>query len=963
MSFPSNPSIGNTYSVDQRSWQWNGYAWEKYDTTPNEVYSINGITGAIGLSAGFGITLTASGKTFTIATTIGGITGATGATGSQGIQGPTGATGATGATGSQGIQGPTGATGATGSQGIQGVTGATGATGSQGEPGQSSNYYNYKVHTSTQTPPTGNGEIRYNNATQTSSTTLYVDHLDSNGDDIDIFLSLLKQNDTLIIQDANNSNNYQTWRITSAPTVILNDYTTIPVTGITSAGTGTSGFANNHQVLFIVFSSPIATAYVESFNGLTGAVTGVSSLNGSTGAITNVARTNEGNTFTVRQVMNAGITTATLFVSSGATFNSLLTASSGVTTTTLFVSSGSTFNGRAYFGGTATFNAASQFNGAANFASTFSVSNISGQASISKATFSSSDSAIVRITHTDPFDNEIYADIIGNFNASGNQTHTLPATSGTLLNTSFVNYVSSLNGSTGAITNVARTNEGNTFTVRQVMNAGFTSAGGNFSRGITFSPIVGNTILFNDLSGTGVTLLHIAPQVAAVGKYLTIRSEEQNALIPSPASIQLAGGDDDNVFGSITLDASEIYTTGYIINPLISGNLTFGLGELIRNTTNGSIDLMPDGSNSSHFGARFDATSWGFGTRVYSVRASDNNLTAGSFLFMNAIVMNADTAFSFEAGQGSKLIHTTTGNDTLQAVVTTSSSQYSGAFALINTLGQGSGTRSPGVTHSNPNFYVYSADNTNANDFLRFEHDQTNANIVSGDGAINIQPSNSLVNIMGGISAAGSATNAQIKLSSNTLLATPIAGALEYDGTVLYASTPSGRGLLPSTIISAATSDVSLSNVSTAQNVFTGAADTVSLRANTTYLVKGQYIIQSGTTTHTTAVGFLYGGGVTAAMTFSTINLPAAVGTVSRAQDSVHFDSISGGVINSTSTSARHTIIIDGMVETDASTGCTLTPQITFSAPPGNTNLTKFGSYISFIPIGNATMTSIGPWS
>ena len=604
MSFPSNPSIGNTYSVDQRSWQWNGYAWEKYDTTPNEVYSINGITGAIGLSAGFGITLTASGKTFTIATTIGGITGATGATGSQGIQGPTGATGATGATGSQGIQGPTGATGATGSQGIQGVTGATGATGSQGEPGQSSNYYNYKVHTSTQTPPTGNGEIRYNNATQTSSTTLYVDHLDSNGDDIDIFLSLLKQNDTLIIQDANDSNNYQTWRITSAPTVILNDYVTIPVTGITSAGTGTSGFANNHQVLFIVFSSPIATAYVESFNGLTGAVTGVSSLN----------------------------------------------------------------------------------------------------------------------------------------------------------------------GSTGAITNVARTNEGNTFTVRQVMNAGFTSAGGNFSRGITFSPIVGNTILFNDLSETGVTLLHIAPQVAAVGKYLTIRSEEQNALIPSPASIQLAGGDDDNVFGSITLDASEIYTTGYIINPLISGNLTFGLGEIIRNATNGSIDLMPDGSNSSHFGARFDATSWGFGTRVYSVRASDNNLTAGSFLFMNAIVMNADTAFSFEAGQGSKLIHTTTGNDTLQAVVTTSSSQYSGAFALINTLGQGSGTRSPGVTHSNPNFYVYSADNTNANDFLRFEHDQTNANIVSGDGAINIRPANSVVNIIGGISASGGVTFAtSIGTNSTTI--------------------------------------------------------------------------------------------------------------------------------------------------------------------------------------------------
>jgi hypothetical protein len=529
-------------------------------------------------------------------------------------------------------------------------------------------------------------------------------------------------------------------------------------------------------------------------------------------------------------------------------------------------------------------------------------------------------------------------------------------------------YVISINGATGAITNVAKTNEGNTFSVLQVMNAGFTSAGGNFSRGITFSPIVGNTILFNDLSETGVTLLHIAPQVAAVGKYLTIRSEEQNALIPSPASIQLAGGDDDNVPSIINLNAATIYANGSLYPTNISatqflGSITLQLGEIIRNTTNGSIDLMPDGSSSSHFGVRFDATSWGFGTRVYSVRASDNSLTAGSFLFMNPIVMNSNTAFSFEAGQGTKLIHTTTGNDTLQVVVTTSSSSYSGAFALVNALGQGGGNRSPGITHSNPNFYVYSADNTNANDFLRFEHDQTNANIVSGDGAINIQPSNSLVNIMGGISAAGSATNAQIKLSSNTLLATPIAGALEYDGTVLYASTPSGRGLLPSTIISAATSDVSLSDVNTAQNVFTSASDTVSLKANTTYIMKGQYIIQSGTNTHTTAVSFLYGGGVTASMSFSSLNLAAALGTVSRAQDMVHFDSISGGVINSTSTSARNTIVLEGMVKTDATTGCTLTPQITFSAAPGGTNLTKFGSYISFTPVGNATMTSIGPWS
>ena len=51
----------------------------------------------------------------------------------------------------------------------------------------------------------------------------------------------------------------------------------------------------------------------------------VTSVNGATGAITDVARTNQGNTFSVLQVMNAGITTANLYVTSGATFAPNLT--------------------------------------------------------------------------------------------------------------------------------------------------------------------------------------------------------------------------------------------------------------------------------------------------------------------------------------------------------------------------------------------------------------------------------------------------------------------------------------------------------------------------------------------------------------------------------------------------------------------------------------------------------------
>jgi hypothetical protein len=281
------------------------------------VTTVNGLSGAVGITGGTDISVVPVGQTLTInytgtsvsnvVTSFNGVTGAV-----QGVSSVNGFTGGINFSVGTGIT-FTASAGTITLSTTGGATGATGATGPQGQPGQSSNYYSYKVHTTTQTPPTGNGEIRYNNATQTSSTTLYVDHLNSNGDDIDIFLSLLKQNDTLIIQDANDSNNYQTWRINSAPTVILNDYTTIPVTGITSAGTGTSGFSNNHSVLFIVFSSPIATAYVESLRGLTGAIgltngngiglsisgntltfsnSGVLSFNGNTGAVQGVSSWN-----------------------------------------------------------------------------------------------------------------------------------------------------------------------------------------------------------------------------------------------------------------------------------------------------------------------------------------------------------------------------------------------------------------------------------------------------------------------------------------------------------------------------------------------------------------------------------------------------------------------------------------------------------------------------------------------
>jgi Collagen triple helix repeat (20 copies) len=82
------------------------------------VNSLNTLAGDVTLAAGSNVSITPSGNTLTIATSV-----PTGPTGPTGPQGPAGATGPTGATGPQG---PIGLTGATGPQGPIGATGAQG---------------------------------------------------------------------------------------------------------------------------------------------------------------------------------------------------------------------------------------------------------------------------------------------------------------------------------------------------------------------------------------------------------------------------------------------------------------------------------------------------------------------------------------------------------------------------------------------------------------------------------------------------------------------------------------------------------------------------------------------------------------------------------------------------------------------------------------------------------------------
>lgn len=344
------------------------------------------------------------------------------------------------------------------------------------------------------------------------------------------------------------------------------------------------------------------------------------------------------------------------------------------------------------------------------------------------------------------------------------------------------NLVTSVNGATGAITNVARTNSAQTFTGLQSFSTGISSAGGIFSAGLTFTRGL-TAIVFDDSAQEGVTILHTSPFVTAVGTYLTIKSEEQNALIPNPASIQLAGGDNDNTPSIININASTVNLNGTLIPTNIAatqflGSVSLQNGENIRNTTNGRVDFMPAPTGGSNYGMYVDNTSWGFGVRLGTIRSSDDVLNVGNFLLDSPIVIGNDVNLGFGGSQFSKIRHTATGLDTFQIGVTTRNANTSGAIAIMDGSQFASSNRSPGVTHSNPNLYIYSSNPAvPANDFIRFEHDMTHGNIISGTGDIRLDPQSSNVVIDGNLFADSIKTN-----SATTNLLNETATTINFGG-------------------------------------------------------------------------------------------------------------------------------------------------------------------------------------
>ena len=211
--------------------------------------------------------------------------------------------------------------------------------------------------------------------------------------------------------------------------------------------------------------------------------------------------------------------------------------------------------------------------------------------------------------------------------------------------------------------------------------------------------------------------------------------------------------------------------------------------------------------------------------------------------------------------------------------------------------------------------------------------------------------------------SAGTTSVPSLQFTAGSVLNTPAAGVLEYDGTVFYATLKaSQRGQLQSQFLRVQVLVNTLSDTTSAQQVFS-TPGYVSLAASTTYQFEAVYYITraAGTTSHTTSTLF----NVSSALLniAYTADVTTSTGVALTAVSRIYGTAATALVVTAASSSATENLVITlkGIMRTSAATD--VTPQFQYSAAPGGAPTVLTNSYIKFIPLGTSSVISVGPWT
>lgn len=151
--------------------------------------------------------------------------------------------------------------------------------------------------------------------------------------------------------------------------------------------------------------------------------------------------------------------------------------------------------------------------------------------------------------------------------------------------------------------------------------------------------------------------------------------------------------------------------------------------------------------------------------------------------------------------------------------------------------------------------------------------------------------------------------------------------------------------------LSNSTGVVALSNSSTSAQDLFGAGKVVTLQANTQYMFEGQFLIQTGTTSHTDALSWVASTALSYIEYYVTGEYNV-LGTISTTFGSnIDVNTVNATVVTpAQTTNTLQCLFVYGTLKTGNAV-TTLKPQLTFSAGPTGTCQLLQGSLVSFYPI------------
>ena len=214
--------------------------------------------------------------------------------------------------------------------------------------------------------------------------------------------------------------------------------------------------------------------------------------------------------------------------------------------------------------------------------------------------------------------------------------------------------------------------------------------------------------------------------------------------------------------------------------------------------------------------------------------------------------------------------------------------------------------------------------------------------------------------LVGSLTARGTPSSAPVVLTQSSLLATPSAGSMEFDGTASYFSVASAtRGAVPTEQWITLTTAYTLTSQTAAQKLFnTSTNGAVTLPVGTYQFECFFYATSMSATSG--FYGFALGGTATCTQSWTSL---ATKGTGSPsssvASQTTYNTSASNAQLVSASTNAIGYATIRGVIR--VTTAGTIIPQISLSI--ASAAVVQPNSYFKISPIGNSTVVAIGNWS